>query len=205
MTIATNDRRQTATIEAANQNKFGFPGYLINGKWINGDKKGAPAFNKGDTIEFETYLAKGKYETVKTDSIKRAAAPPAGVAAYVAQGGAAPARQNVTSSYAQKEGYWSDKAVADAAREPRIAYQGAYKIAVAFAELALKNGAFVAFSKAKDSAKLDILTAFVDEQATRIHAQSYAAVAPTGEAVPEESSGLSTDDTAPAAKDEQWS
>jgi hypothetical protein len=166
------------TIEGVNTNKWGFTGYMIGGKWLNCDRKGITGFSRGDAVEYETYLAKGKYETIKADSLKAVVVPAVVLPPQISSQVVTLPGIRTPSAYQQKEAYWADKAENDAAKEPRIAYFAAFERAVAFVDLALRNGAFTAFAKAKDSAKLDILTAFVDEQALRIMSNSYYAEAP---------------------------
>lgn len=166
-------------VQSAEMNDWGFPRIKVQGTFYGGDKK-APipgGIVAGDTVEFEAYdKQKGdkSYPTFKYQSLKKVEGSPAPVVAAVAAG----ARANAPQSGGNRESYWSDKAAEDAKRDPRISYQGAYDRALTFADLALRNGAFLAFGKAKDTAKLGILEAFVSEYADKIMRQTYEATVP---------------------------
>ena len=86
-----------------------------------------------------------------------------------------------SSAGSGRDSYWSDKSAEDAKKDPRIVYQSSYDRAISFVDLAIRNGAFAALTKAKDTSKLEILQAFVDEQAERIMRQVYAAKVPAAE------------------------
>lgn len=156
-------------LSSVETNKWGFLRIQVSGTWYGSDsKKGsAPAVAGGDMVEFDAYKNDKGYDTFKFQSLKKLATP-AAVAASTAK--AAPVNP--------KDTYWADKEAADKAKEPKIAYFAASERAIQFASLALANGAVSAFAKAKDTAKLEILTAFVDEQTQRILLASYGQKAP---------------------------
>lgn len=159
-------------------NKFGFLRIKVSGEWYGSDKKGDVSVSEGDIVEFDAYTNDRNYATFKGASLKKVASAPAGK----------PVSQGPTAS---KDEYWAKKEANDAAKEPRISYYAAFERAVQFTSLAFTTGALSSLTKAKDTAKLDVLIAFVDEQTQRILTASYAqaaAVSETEETVEEESS-----------------
>lgn len=152
-------------------NKYGFPRIKVSGSWYGADKKaGSISVSDGDIVEFEAYKNDRGYDTFKLPSLKKLATE-----AAVAASKATPAKQNV------KDAYWEDKEARDVAKEPRLAYFGAAKLALQFVDLALRNAAIDAFAKAKPTAKLEVLQALVFEQTQRLIAESYAQEAPTAD------------------------
>lgn len=168
-------------------NDWGYARVKVSGTYYGADKKGAVNVAVGDTVELEAYDKTGtngkSYPTFKYQSLRKLEGVAAATA--VVPGAVVPSNaRSATPSAAGRESYWSDKAAEDAKRDPRISYQGAYDRALTFADLALRNGAFLAFGKAKDTAKLGILEAFVSEYADKIMQQTYAATVPAAKATP---------------------
>lgn len=157
-------------IQAKEINDYGYARIKVSGTWYGGDKKGdiSSDIGPGDIVEFEAYDKAGGgkvFKNFKSQSLKKVAAARAG----------APVDKGPVAS---KDEYWANKEARDAAKDPQIAYQGAYDRALTFTSLALANGAFDALAKAKPVAKLEILQAFVDEQAARILGLVYSAKVP---------------------------
>lgn len=151
-------------------NDYGYPRIKVAGVWYGADKKGDIKHLAIETmVEFETFKNAKGYDTFKIASIKAydgpvsvpaKAAPKAFTTAYKVTGG--------------KDTYWADKEARDVSKEPKIAYFAAFERALLFVTLAHTTGALSALAKAKDSSKLDILLALVDEQTQRIFDASYA-------------------------------
>lgn len=146
-------------LEGSNRNKFGFYGLLVDGKWHGAGKKD-PGVSKGDFVEFEAYDNAKGYSTIKGEVTKKAA----------------PKSNGATRPAGGREDYWTNKAAVDAAKDPRIAYQGARKIAVTEADFYIRSGAVKLPAKPADV--LAALQALVDDTAERIMYLSYIAVEP---------------------------
>lgn len=170
-------------------NDWGYARVKVSGTYYGADKKGQLNVVVGDFVELDAYEKTGtngkQYPTFKYQSIKRTGGPDSAVQTAnqapgpgVSGNNQASRAPNSGGASSGRESYWSDKAAEDAKRDPRISYQGAYDRALTFADLALRNGAFLAFGKAKDTAKLGILEAFVSEYADKIMQQTYAATVP---------------------------
>jgi uridine phosphorylase len=157
-------------LQATETNDYGYARIKVSGKFYGADKKGAIDVSVGDIVEFEAFDKPGNngkvYATFKFPSLKKVA-------------GATPGAKVDTGPTASKDEYWAKKEAADAAKEPRIQYMAAFERAVLFADLALRNGALTSFAKAKDTAKLEVLTAFVAETTQAIIKQSYAQTIPS--------------------------
>jgi hypothetical protein len=167
-------------------NKYGYLRLKISGAWYGADKKGDHPVVEGDVVEVDAYQNEKGFETFKLASLRKVSGATAGKA--VDQG-----------PVASKDEYWAAKEARDLEKEPRINYYAAFERAVLFTQLAIAAGAFEAIKKAKETAKLDILTAFVDEQTQRILAGSYSQEAPevggeTGADATEETSEASSED-----------
>lgn len=155
-------------LQKAEPNKYGYVQITVAGNRYGADKKGVlSGIADGDLVEFEAFKNDRGYDTFKFQSLKKLTEAQAAVSK------AAPAPTN------PKDTYWADKEANDKAKEPRVSYYAAIERAIQFADVALRNGALTAFAKAKDTAKLEILTAFVDEQTQRIIAAAYSQAAPT--------------------------
>lgn len=154
-------------VQAREINDYGYLRLKVSGTWYGADKKGDSPAAVGEIIEFEAYKNTKNYDTFKLSSLKKVAGAVKG----------APVNPGPTAS---KDEYWAKKEANDAAKEPRISYYAASERAIQFVDLALRNGAIAAFAKSKETAKLDVLTALVDEQTQRILTASYnqAAVVP---------------------------
>lgn len=171
-------------------NDWGYARVKVSGTYYGADKKGAVNVAVGDFVELDAYEKTGtngkQYPTFKYQSIKKVEDTGRSIASAAtlvpAISGATASRPVVTVPYAVeaqlRAAYWAGKEAKDDARDPRISYQGAYDRALTFADLALRNGAFAALGKAKDTAKLGILEAFVSEYADKIMQQTYAAQVP---------------------------
>lgn len=180
----------TGIVQTTKTNDWGFTSYKVNGVWYGADTKGPARASEGESVSFEDFQKSGKdgrqWPTVKLATFKKVAAPtnqPSGSSGQVPQGRASYA----SSPGGGRDTYWSDKAAIDAAKDPRISLQGAYKVAVEFLPVVLAQGALPSFDKAKATAKLEILRAYLDEEATRIHTQSYAAKVPSQPAIDSQS------------------
>lgn len=155
-------------VQSAELNKFGYPRIKVSGAWYGADsKKGKFDVKEGDFIEIEAFKNDRGYDTFKLLSLRVLPNETA-----VANSKATPAPAN------NKDAYWEKKEASDAAKEPRISFYAAYERSVHFVDLALRNGAIGAYAKAKDTSKLEILTALVDEHTQRILSASYAQGAP---------------------------
>lgn len=165
-------------------NGYGYTTVWVSGTRYGSDAKGKIFANVGDTVEFDAFDKEGKdgrmWPTFKLQTFKKAVETSVGTpTASVSSGNAS---KPGVSQGSTRDTYWSDKAAEDAKRDPRISYQGAYDRALTFADLALRNGAFAALGKAKDTAKLGILEAFVSEYADKIMSQTYSATVPAPKA-----------------------
>lgn len=171
-------------------NGYGYTTVWVSGTRYGSDAKGKVQAELGDIVEFDAYDKAGKdgrmWPTFKLQSFKKldsGSVQPLQQQPAAQVGGNTSTGKYVASTAAfgvgSRDTYWSDKAAEDAKRDPRISYQGAYDRALTFADLALRNGAFAALGKAKDTAKLGILEAFVSEYTDKIMQQTYAATVPT--------------------------
>ena len=175
-----------AALQAVKVNNYGYASIKVGGAWYGADKsKFVPDAQEGDLVEFEGFKNPKGYDTYKTQTFKKVAggaAKPDGGSGQVSPGSASTAqRTGAPSSAGSRDTYWADKAKSDEAKQPQIAYQAAYERALGFTDLALRNGAFDALAKAKPTGRLEILQAFVDEQAERIMKAVYAAEVPKAE------------------------
>lgn len=168
-------------LQAKEINDYGYARIKVAGSWYGADKKGEVSGEAGDIVEFEPYKNAKGYDTFKSVSFKKVAGKPAGSGPVD------------TGPVASKDEFWAKKEARDVARDPQIAYQGAYDRALTFADLALRNGAFGAFEKAKPTAKLAILEAFVAEYADKILGLVYAVKIPTGPAYAEPAGDTETE------------
>lgn len=178
-----------AALQAVKVNNYGYASIKVGGAWYGADKsKFVPDANEGDLVEFEAFKNPKGYDTYKTQTFKKVAggaAKPDGGSGQVSPGSAPTAqRTGAPSSAGSRDTYWADKAKSDEAKQPQIAYQAAYERALGFTDLALKNGAFDALAKAKPIGRLEILQAFVDEQAERIMKAVYSASVPKADEKP---------------------
>lgn len=173
-------------VQTTKTNDWGYTSYKVSSTWYGADSKGPPRASEGELVEFEAFDKPGQggkvYPTIKLATFKKISAPAAGLDSN-AQGSAAANTGKSGSAVSTNSGpsrdtYWSDKAAEDAKKDPRIVYQSSYDRAISFVDLAIRNGAFEAMGKAKQTAKLEILQAFVDEQAERIMRQVYVAKVP---------------------------
>ena len=173
----------TGIVQTTKTNDYGFTAYKLNGVWYGADAKGPPRASEGETVSFEDFQKSGKdgrqWPSLKLATFKKVAAQatsPVGTASVPGRSGSTAYSGGAANG---RESYWTDKAASDAAKDPRISLQGAYKVAAAFLPVVLAQGALPSFDKAKATAKLEILRSFLDEEAQRIHTQSYAAKVPT--------------------------
>jgi hypothetical protein len=176
-------------------NKFGYLRLKVSGEWYGADKKGEHPVAEGDIVEMETFQNDRGYETFKFQSLRKVAAAVKG----------APVDKGPTAS---KDEYWAEKEARDLAKEPRINYYAAFERATGFVALAFQVGALSALTKAKDTAKLDVLTALVDEQTQRILVASYSQEAPAAESdtTPSSSNEGDADSTTQSSEgdNDQW-
>lgn len=163
-------------IQSISTNDWGYVSIKVNGTFFGADKKGSVSVGEDDFVEFEAFDKPGKngkaYPTFKFPTLRKIAAPTQVQDNTPSNGGYKPPKND-------KEDYWQNKGKEDAAKEPRIVYLAAYERAVKFADLALRNGAFAALEKAKPAAKLEVLQAFVHDQALQIMVDTYSAELPT--------------------------
>lgn len=199
----------TGILEKAETNQWGFTTIYVNGKRFGADKKGYYGAQVGDTVEFESYDKPGtgahagkSFATVKFTTLRKVAVSAAPAVPGNTSGGGTP---SFKSDYQLKQEYWDAKEKRDIDTSPRISLQGAYKVAVEFLPVALAHGAIPAFDKAKAPAKLEILQAFLDEEAQRIHAASYAAKVPTADKAEPVAAADSDKPATVTETDEQWS
>lgn len=199
----------TGKIETTKTNDWGFTAYKLNGVWYGADAKGPPRASEGETVSFEDFQKTGKdgrtWPSLKLATFKKVAGGGA-----PAVGGVSPAAVGALRAVAAtgRDTYWSDKAATDAAKDPRISLQGAYKVAAEFLPVVLAQGALPSFDKAKATAKLEILRSFLDEEALRIHTASYAATVPakaTPAAIPAAEREPGSDDEKELDNPEAWS
>jgi hypothetical protein len=143
---------ETNTIEGqvavAKKNDFGFWSVKIEGdkNWY-GAGKFSPGVEKGDMVSFQAYENDKGYQTIK-GKVKKT-----GTAQKTAGGGKAGGTD------------WD-------AKDARISYQGARKIAVTEVQAYLAAGALKLPAKQPDI--LAAVQALIDETAIRIHELSYA-------------------------------
>ncbi len=189
-------------IKQSEMNQYGFFRMNVSGTWYGADKKGPVSVADGDFVEFEAFQKAGNngkvFNNFKFQSLKKVdgVAPPAA---------AAPAARASAPSSSGRDAYWSDKEANDRAKDPRISYQAAYERALIFTDLALRNGALGAFAKAKDTAKLAILEAFVTEQADKIMALVYAAKVPSPKKEEQPAAAATTEEAEESADEGKWS
>jgi hypothetical protein len=193
-------------LQAVKMNDYGYASIKVSNTWYGGDKKGEiTSVKEGDIVEFDNYKNAKNYDTFKTPSLKKIAAKVAGT--VVDKG-----------PVASKDEYWSAKETRDLAVEPRINYFAALDRAISFVDLALRNGAIKAYEKAKDTGKLETLSALVYETTQRMIKEAYEQKIPTksvgagsskGDTSPDESDRGSDDDGDPTGDDDtddgQWS
>lgn len=154
-------------------NKYGYtPTLSVNGAKYGGDTKldkarNFPDIQKGDTVEFESFDSdyNGKnYPKYKAQTLK--------IVPKDASAAASGAR-NFGNGVASKEVDWD-------AKDARISYQGALERAILFADLAFRTNALPLPNA--NNKKLEVLQAFVDEQALKYHTDSYASTTPAKKA-----------------------
>lgn len=170
-------------VQTTKTNDWGYTSYKVSSTWYGADSKGPPRASEGELVEFEAFDKPGQggkvYPTIKLATFRKVAAQTTVESPGATGNSNAKSSGNVSSqSSGTRDTYWSDKAAEDAKKDPRIAYQSSYDRAISFVDLAIRNGAFEALGKAKQTAKLEILQAFVDEQAERIMRQVYVAKVP---------------------------
>lgn len=201
---------QNGQIQTTQTNTYGFTSYKIGGKWYGSDAKGGPKGSEGDAIQFEAFNKQDKnnpdkfYPTIKVATIVKVSGggqAPAGATGAVASTGSSGGYKS-TGPGTGRDTYWADKAKSDSEKDPRIAYFASSERAIQFVDLAIRNGAFKALEKAKDTSKLEILESFVNEQTIRIMAASYAATVPS---VPQTKEAPADVQEPTGASDESWS
>lgn len=177
----------TGIVQTTRTNDYGYSSYKISSTWYGADSKGPPRASEGEKVTFEAFDKPGKegkvYPTIKLATFRKiAASASSNESAHVSSSGADLASGNAQrpagSSAGTRDTYWADKAVEDAKKDPRIVFQSSYERAIRFAELAIATKCFEALEKAKPTSRLEVLTAFVDEQASRIFKAVYAAEVP---------------------------
>jgi uncharacterized membrane protein YgcG len=155
------------TLQTSKTNDYGYTSIKVGGQWYGGDKKGDIKVGEGELVEVEVYENNKGFKTYKSQSLKKVA-------------GSKPAEGPVNKGpTASKDEYWAAKEARDAAVEPRINYFAALDRAITFVDVALRNGALVAFTKAKDPQKLDVLIALVGETTQRMIKEAYEQSIPT--------------------------
>lgn len=189
------------TIQAVNANKYGYYSIKVQGEWYNLNTKTRPDFKEGDGVEFDYYKKDGKYLTVKGDVASAAVEKEP---ASDKPAGSKPAYQGYSRPQGgQRDTYWADKAVTDAEREPRIAYQGAYERAIEVFRIVDAKGGYPSLEKTKPVDRLEAVRAFIEAEADNIMRLAYAATAPA-KADTADKKADKADKSAPAANDESW-
>lgn len=195
----------TGIVQTTRTNDYGYTSYKISSTWYGGDSKGPARASEGEKVSFEAFDKPGQsgkvYPTIKLATFKKVSAATGGNAATstsVSSG------NSQTGSTGTRDSYWADKAAEDAKKDPRIVYQSSYERAILFVDLAIRNGAFEALAKAKSTARLEILQAFVDEQAGRIMRNVYSAEVPGKEVTTSEQVATNVPADEPE-QEEQWS
>lgn len=174
----------TGIVQTTRTNDYGYSSYKISSTWYGADSKGPPRASEGEKVSFEAFDKppgkEGKvYPTIKLATFKKVAASPTTETGSSNQSAStSTAGKSVLGATAGRDTYWSDKAAEDAKKDPRIVYQSSFERAILFVDLAIRTKCFQALEKAKETEKLGILQAFVDEQAERIMGQVYAAKIP---------------------------
>lgn len=170
-------------LQAIKINDYGFASIKMGGAWYGSDKKGfKPEANEGQLVEFEAFKNAKGYDTYKAISFKALiTANTDSASSSPASTGAASPRSGTNFSAGSRDSYWADKAKSDESKEPRIAYFAALDRAIAFVDLALRNGAIKAYEAAKATGKLEVLTALVYETTQRIMAEAYTQQVPKGD------------------------
>ena len=126
-----------------------------------------PAFNEGDSINFE-YESDGKNLSVKPNTVTKLAATAAVRAPAVA------AKSAVKENWDARAAYWDAKEKREiAVVEPRITLSASRTAAIAVIGLALANEAIV-FGNANKGARLGIILDAIDEVTSRYYKQSMA-------------------------------
>jgi hypothetical protein len=178
------------TLEKKELNGFGYSVVFVSKTRYSTDKKGEIPAEVGDQVEFTAFDKPGKdgraWPTIQLATFKKVTgSATAGVGsnatAVPSTNGGKSGSNVATNSGSGRDSYWSDKAAEDAKKDPRIVFQSSYERALLFARLAIDTKCFEALEKAKPTARLEVLTAFVDEQAARIFKAVYAASVPTAE------------------------
>lgn len=202
-------------LQSAEVNDWGYARIKVSGTYYGADKKGQISVAVGDLVEFEAYDKAGNngktYPTFKFTTIKKVAGGEAsqagsGNSVGEARSGsvAVPLQKSVQPSAVGRDSYWADKEANDKAKDPRISYQASYERAILFTDLAIRNGAFDALAKAKPTARLEILQAFVAEQADHIMGLVYAAKVPSAKPA-EPKAGEAEQEADDPEQQESWS
>lgn len=172
------------TLEKKETNTYGYTTVWVSKTRYGADKKGPIPAEVGDQVEFEAFEKAGTggsagrtFPTVQLSTFRKLPSDSQSVPSANTGNGAAPT-VNTAGAYQSRDSYWGDKAVEDAKKDPRIVFQSSYERALIFAKLAIDTKCFEALEKAKPTARLEVLTAFVDEQAARIFKAVYAAEVP---------------------------
>ena len=184
-------------LQATRTNDYGYAAIKVSGTWYGADKKGSVNVSEGDLVEFEAFKNAKNYDTYKSTSLKKLAAAQAG-------------KPVDKGPVASKDEYWSAKEARDVVVEPRINYFAALDRAIAFVDLALRNGAVKAYEKAKDTGKMEVLTALVYETTQKMIVEAYAQKIPSTKSVTKAVEEASDDESAPdesetEGEDESWS
>jgi hypothetical protein len=187
----------TGIVQTTRTNDYGYSSYKISSTWYGADSKGPPRASEGEKVTFEAFDKPGKegkvYPTIKLATFQKVAKttvtdPSSTGNVNAATGGTAGSAASkpgfASQSGGTRDSYWSDKAAEDAKKDPRIVFQSSYERAILFARLAIDTKCFEALEKAKSTSRLEVLTAFVDEQAARIFKAVYAAEVPKNDAKP---------------------
>lgn len=199
----------TGIIQTTKTNDWGFTSYKVSSTWYGADSKGPARASEGEKVTFEAFDKPGKdgkvWPTIKLATFKKISNVTADAASNQSMGSSSGG--STQRSAGTKDSYWTDKAQEDAKKDPRIVYQSSYERALIFVDLAIKNGAFEALGKAKPNGKLEVLQAFVDEQAARIMKAVYAAQVPGKDSTTSAQVGtdLPTTDLEESPAEESWS
>ena len=154
-------------VQYVKKNDYGFWSVKVDDVWY-GAGKANPGVSEGDEVEFSAYENDKGYMQVK-GKIKGGSGPSKASGGGSGGGGKFKGKSG--------GGGGNKPAVDWDAKDARISYQGAHKIAVTEVQLLLTNGAIKLPTKQTDI--MGAIQALVDETAQRIFALSYAAKQPS--------------------------
>ena len=177
-------------VQTTKTNDYGYTSYKVSSTWYGADSKGPARASEGEKVSFDAFDKPGKegkvYPTIKLATFKKVPVDSGSANIGSATTGAATKANGAAFSAGSRDSYWADKAKSDEAKEPRISYFAALDRAIAFVDLALRNGAIKAYEAAKATGKLEVLTALVYETTQRIMAEAYTQAVPDAASAPKQ-------------------